>query len=82
MKPFVLRRLKQDVLGDLSPKVSHTILLPMDDLFQQTYRSVLQRAKDEKIAKKQLALEEAAAAAGGGGGGAAGGKRFKKKNKN
>ena len=48
MKPFVLRRLKQDVLGDLSPKVSHTILLPMDDLFQQTYRSVLQRAKDEK----------------------------------
>lgn len=80
MKPFVLRRLKQDVLGDLSPKVSHTILLPMDDLFQQTYRSVLQRAKDEKIAKKQLALEEAGAAAGGGGR-AAGGKRFKKKTK-
>ena len=86
MKPFVLRRLKQDVLGDLSPKVSHTILLPMNDAFQQTYRSVLQRVKDGKLAKKQLALEEAAeaaaeAAVAAGGGGGAGRKRLSKKNK-
>jgi|TARA_B100000780_G_C21058993_1_gene425566 SWI/SNF-related matrix-associated actin-dependent regulator 1 of chromatin subfamily A len=57
MKPFVLRRLKHNVLKDLSRKVSHTILLPMNDTFRKTYTDVLQRAKNAKDEKKAKHLK-------------------------
>ena len=57
MKPFVLRRLKHNVLKDLSRKVSHTILLPMNDTFHKTYTEVLQRAKNAKDEKKAKHLK-------------------------
>lgn len=60
MKPFVLRRLKMDVLGDLPKKVSHTVLLPMsNNTFQDVYKSVLERvlAKKNSVKNKKNILQ-------------------------
>ncbi|XP_052741588.1 SWI/SNF-related matrix-associated actin-dependent regulator of chromatin subfamily A containing DEAD/H box 1 homolog [Bicyclus anynana] len=41
MKPFVLRRLKNDVLQDLPKKTNHTILCPMSEKQQRQYKELI-----------------------------------------
>ncbi|XP_053609678.1 SWI/SNF-related matrix-associated actin-dependent regulator of chromatin subfamily A containing DEAD/H box 1 homolog [Plodia interpunctella] len=41
MKPFVLRRLKRDVLQDLPKKTNHTELCPMSERQQQLYKDLI-----------------------------------------
>ncbi|KAG6452871.1 hypothetical protein O3G_MSEX007839 [Manduca sexta] len=41
MKPFVLRRLKRDVLQDLPTKTCHTELVPMSDKQQRLYKDLI-----------------------------------------
>ncbi|CAK1551300.1 unnamed protein product [Leptosia nina] len=41
MKPFVLRRLKQDVLQDLPKKTNHKELCPMSDRQQKLYKDLI-----------------------------------------
>ncbi|XP_060803341.1 SWI/SNF-related matrix-associated actin-dependent regulator of chromatin subfamily A containing DEAD/H box 1 homolog [Amyelois transitella] len=48
MKPFVLRRLKRDVLQDLPKKTNQTVPCPMSDRQQQLYKALIAgfQAKD------------------------------------
>lgn len=41
MKPFVLRRLKRDVLQDLPKKTNHTELCPMSGKQQMLYKNLI-----------------------------------------
>ncbi|CAG9561675.1 unnamed protein product [Danaus chrysippus] len=51
MKPFVLRRLKRDVLQDLPQKTNHTELCPMSEKQQRQYKELIAgfAAKDGTI---------------------------------
>ncbi|XP_046965770.1 SWI/SNF-related matrix-associated actin-dependent regulator of chromatin subfamily A containing DEAD/H box 1 homolog [Vanessa cardui] len=51
MKPFVLRRLKRDVLQDLPKKTNHTELCPMSEKQQRQYKDLIAgfSAKDGTI---------------------------------
>ncbi|CAH0715307.1 unnamed protein product, partial [Brenthis ino] len=51
MKPFVLRRLKRDVLQDLPKKTNHTELCPMSEKQQRQYKELIAgfSAKDGTI---------------------------------
>ena len=55
--PFILRRMKRDVLKDLPPKMEQVIYCDMGDNQRQLYLDILEKAKEELI-------EEAAAKGG------------------
>ena len=40
LEPFVMRRIKSDVLKDLPPKTEETILVPLTDEQQMYYREI------------------------------------------
>lgn len=57
IKPFILRRLKKDVIKELPPKIEHNIVIDMTDEQKKVYASYLQQAKeevDEEIRDKGL----------------------------
>ena len=47
IKPFILRRLKKDVLRELPPKIVHKLVVDMTDEQKKLYAAYLESAKDE-----------------------------------
>ncbi|WP_242948738.1 SNF2 helicase associated domain-containing protein [Caloramator quimbayensis] len=47
VKPFILRRLKKDVVKELPPKIEQTVLVEMTDKQKKLYLAYLNAAKDE-----------------------------------
>lgn len=47
IQPFIMRRLKKDVMKELPPKVEHNILVEMTDEQKKIYLAYLQNAKEE-----------------------------------
>lgn len=47
IKPFILRRLKKDVVKELPPKIEQTILVEMTEKQKKLYLAYLKAAKDE-----------------------------------
>ena len=46
MKPFVLRRLKDDVLRDLPEKTSEVVICPMSNLQKEKYKLLVEQLKE------------------------------------
>lgn len=47
VRPFILRRLKKQVVKELPPKIEHKVLVEMSDDQKKVYAAYLQNAKDE-----------------------------------
>ncbi len=47
IKPFILRRLKKDVLSELPPKIEHKILVEMTDEQKKLYAAYLSQFKED-----------------------------------
>ncbi|MBC2580437.1 DEAD/DEAH box helicase [Clostridium sp. DJ247] len=47
IKPFILRRLKKDVIKELPPKIEHNMIVDMTDEQKKVYAAYLQQAKEE-----------------------------------
>ncbi|WP_027623036.1 DEAD/DEAH box helicase [Clostridium lundense] len=47
IKPFILRRLKKDVIKELPPKIEHNIIVDMTEEQKKVYASFVQQAKEE-----------------------------------
>ncbi|QGU96758.1 ATP-dependent helicase [Clostridium bovifaecis] len=47
IKPFILRRLKKDVIKELPPKIEHKILVEMSKEQKKVYAAYLEQSKDE-----------------------------------
>jgi len=47
VRPFILRRLKKQVVKELPPKIEHKILVEMSDEQKKVYAAYLQNAKEE-----------------------------------
>ncbi len=46
-KPFILRRLKKDVIKELPPKIEHNMVVDMTEDQKKVYAAYLQQAKEE-----------------------------------
>ncbi len=46
-KPFILRRLKKDVIRELPPKIEHNMVVDMTEDQKKVYAAYLQQAKEE-----------------------------------
>lgn len=46
-RPFILRRLKSEVIKELPPKIEHKVIVDMSDEQKKIYLSYLENAKDE-----------------------------------
>ena len=47
IKPFILRRLKKDVITELPPKIEHNIIVDMTEEQKKIYASFVQQAKED-----------------------------------
>jgi SNF2 family DNA or RNA helicase len=47
IKPFILRRLKKDVIKELPPKIEHNMIVDMTEEQKKVYAAYLQQAKEE-----------------------------------
>ena len=47
IKPFILRRLKKDVVKELPPKIEHNMVVDMTDEQKKVYAAFLAKAKEE-----------------------------------
>lgn len=47
VKPFILRRLKKDVVKELPPKIEHNMVIDMTEDQKRIYAAFLQQAKEE-----------------------------------
>lgn len=47
IKPFILRRLKKDVIKELPPKIEHNIIVDMTEEQKKIYASFVQQAKED-----------------------------------
>ncbi len=47
IRPFILRRLKKDVIKELPPKIEHNIVVEMTDEQKKVYAAYIQTAKNE-----------------------------------
>ncbi|GBG27141.1 Helicase, putative [Hondaea fermentalgiana] len=63
MRPFVLRRLKADVLGQLSPKIEDVQLLEMADVQRKVYSEIIdayrQKKSDARSGRRSRATDSA-----------------------
>ncbi|MFL0198243.1 SNF2 helicase associated domain-containing protein [Clostridium sp. WILCCON 0269] len=50
-KPFILRRLKKDVIEELPPKIEHNMIVDMTEEQKKVYAAYLQHAKEEVSAE-------------------------------
>ena len=72
LAPFVLRRVKSDVLKELQPKLEEELSLPMPAAQRATYRAILAQAKAQAKARASTArAKESARRQGAGRGGRA-----------
>lgn len=53
-RPFILRRLKQDVISELPPKIEHKLLIEMTEEQKKLYASYIAAARDEINEEIQL----------------------------
>jgi SNF2 family DNA or RNA helicase len=47
IKPFILRRLKRDVIKELPPKIEHNMIIDMAEEQKKIYAAFLEKAKEE-----------------------------------
>mgnify|MGYP006279475367 CR=1 FL=1 len=56
--PFILRRRKEQVVGELPPKVEMDLICPISELQRQNYESLLERGREEMGDDLQTAMRE------------------------
>ena len=64
IKPFILRRLKEDVVQDLPPKIEQEIIVPLEDkqsilykqILNQVRKSVLSEVEKQGVSKAQIQI--------------------------
>ena len=57
IKPFVLRRKKDEVLNELPPKVTQEIYITLDEKSSKIYQAFLSKAKNSFISKSKSKIE-------------------------